>query len=311
MIRHGIDPIIEDNRDLSYHKTYRKYGSTNLGSVPIKLDFFNGWMPNQEDDGAPFECAAYGLADSARSEEGIEYTPDFSFAKGLQIGGQPSTQQGCDVRDMLKGGQVYGLLKKEDATISSKEFGEAYAGDWRKWPLDADAKAEPNRRGKYLNLYPTSGMDYFDSIRAAMWNNYTMTNKRRPALLGTPWLNEWSSLPQSGIVPSTFTYNGNPNAYNWHLWVIDGFDMIGNTEYARAKTWQGENYGYGGHSFYPREVINGVMKIQYTEAYMAGVHVDPNDAQAVGNTIQVIYAQIIAYLQRELAMLSSMHANAI
>lgn len=239
MIQNGARPTELDPRDQSFHGTFGALPTYNL---PEEFNVDAGkTMPDQNADGYPFGCTGYTQSDNAIDRDGNIYKPSYTYLKTCFMEGhQPN--QGCDMRASLKSTRVYGLQKETETT---------------------DMEAEQHRGGQYFNVYDDGGLDWFDAIRSSVYS------QKHAVSCGSPWFSEWA-LPQVGILPSVFTYDGIPNHYAWHNYAIKGWKVINGTTYLLVKPWQGKNYGDNGWVYMSRYVANKVFEIRgaviYTQA---------------------------------------------
>jgi len=230
----GLKRVLADKRDLSFHRSF--------GSVPAPLPLLDysyddgKTMPDQNADGLPYGCTGYSQADIAGNEDNSIYKPFYTYQKTCYIEGHP-TDQGCDIRNSLKVGQVYGVQRLDETT---------------------EEEAKTHGRGKYYSVDKLDGLDWFDSFRTALRNG------KRSISVGTIWFPEWHMTGQDGILTSLFVYNGNPNAYPWHNYAIVGEKTINGTPYLIAKTWQGRNFGDSGWCYLSSETFNKAFDIYGT-----------------------------------------------
>src|SRR3954465_4016348 len=121
MINHGLQPLQPDKRDKKY-LFHRSFGAVSPLDLPESYSCDAGLtMPDQNADGAFTECTAYTTTDLATDEDGIEYSPDYTFAQTLRLINVPANTQGADQRTALKSAIAYGLLLKDHAPVSAKE----------------------------------------------------------------------------------------------------------------------------------------------------------------------------------------------
>lgn len=150
----------------------------------------------------------------------------------------------CSLTDSLKSTIVYGVQGQNESS---------------------DAEAATHRRGQYFQIEPTGGLDFFDSVRSALWLNRLDC---RPISVGTPWFQEWE-VTIGGIIHD-FTYDGNPGHYPWHNYKICGWKNINGQPYLIGKSWQGRSYGDNGFHYISRDISNRLMTISGTGAFTLG-----------------------------------------
>lgn len=239
-MRHGTNPIKKDSRDYSFS---RSFGATTIFPATYSVDA--GFpVPNQEAPNTifnfpalPFGCTGYTQAGLCQDQDGEQVNAQTIFDQTCVAEGH-SESQGCDIRNSLSSLIVDGIEYLGESILEHK-------------------------RTAYFNVDQAPGMDMFDSIRSAILNNA----EKYAVSIGTPWMNEWASLPQNGVVPDIFVYNGNPADYSWHNWRICGWITLGNEPYLMAETHQGMNYGAQGISYYSRTTINVLFAISGVAAF--------------------------------------------
>lgn len=262
-MKSGLKPIEKRKTNYSFHRTF---GAVSPEQFP---DYYNVdaglGFPNQNAEGYPNGCTGYTQSRLCSDEDGVFYKPSFTYEKTLEIQGIANGEP-CSIYDSLKSTIVYGVQRDTETT---------------------DEEALTHRRGQYYEIQVKPGMDWFDSIRSALWVN---RGSRRSVSVGTPWFFEWGH-PTKGIVMEPFS--DWREAY-WHNWQVVGWKTIGGKPYLIGKTWQGSMYGDEGYAYFSRETINKVMKIQGTGAFTL--------AQWDG-TIQTVRWGLIYTLQVQLGYL--------
>lgn len=282
-IRSGITPVLPDHRNLSFPRTF---GSVSPETLPDEYSCEAGFsVPDQNADGLPFGCSGYSQSELCQDEDGVRYSPEYTYRKGQLLDGTLGQEVGVTLKKSLKSLVVYGALPGDvlftDATDTA-----------------LDQVAGPQRRGRYFEVEDKTELDSFDDVRSALWLN---RQAKRPVSVGTPWFIEWG-VPNpgglNGILPD-FYYNGNPNNYPWHNFKVSGWKQINGQSYLVGKPWQGPNYGDKGYVYFSREVFNKVMKIRETGAFTVA-RATPADLQRV--TLSILET-IVSYLRLILSRL--------
>lgn len=217
-------------------------------------------MPDQNDDNAPTECTGYAQTDLATDEDGVIYSPDYTFAQTLRLTNSPPESQGADLRASLKSTIAYGLLPKAEAPFSAKEKGQTFVADWQRWLAYVD-RAQKNAKPAFFTI--TGPYDAFDNIRSALWLNQA---SKQGISIGTPWYPEWSATGSDGIAPLS-DFSRDPNSLPWHNWAVKGFTTIKGVPYFIGKSWAGPKFGDKGFTYFSRENINGVLAVRGTGAF--------------------------------------------
>lgn len=236
---------------------HRSFGGVAINQIPdFNLDA-GLWMPDQDVDGAPTECTGYAVTDIKTDFDKQLYSPDWQYAKTLQLENVGPTTTGADFHVAMQSAVVFGSIKKAQATLTALSQGEIYTADINNWPFALNALAAPNAE---IGTYNALGNgDCFDSIASAAYTN------KMGVSIGSPWYREWAVPDANGIVMSPANVN-DTTILPWHNWVIKGLKTINNTQYLIGKSWQGTKYGWGGFHLISRATINSVMTVSGTGA---------------------------------------------
>lgn len=301
MIRSGTGPTERDARDYSYSLTF---GTTAPERLPDEFNVDIGLtMPDQNADLNGDECTGYTTCDLGTDQDGVEYCPEYTYMKTLEMQGLPPETRGSDIRPALKSASVYGLLPKENMPEILRGKGQAFTSDQAVWPVSLDAIAGKleHRKGKYFNVYTDSGLDWYDTFKSTIWGNRT---DKRGISIGTPWFPLGCPM---GIMPDpTDTQiaqvRANPRSYSWHNYAIKGWTKY-NTEgklirdgeiFLKAKAWTGREYGDKGWIYISERCINRLMEIPGSAAFTLK---DATEADI--QTIKLgMIAQVLLYMAR-------------
>ncbi len=257
MKHYGLKPKKYDPRD-KHFESHKILGSINPLALPDEYDADNGvTMPDQNADGAYFECSAYTVTDMAFDEDGQEYSPDYNFMKSLQIAGLPPDNQGVDLKSAFKVACTFGLLPKKLALFDTNAFGETYAADQKHWPLEVDKEAVKNIKPAYLGI--SGPYDFFDNVRAAM---YISRSEKRTVGIGVTWYGDFETTGSSGLCPDNPAMAGgghSPKISGWTRKNTQGEFIRGGEIFLKVKSWQGRNVGDNGWLYFSRPLINKLM----------------------------------------------------
>lgn len=259
----GLQPLTPDKRDRRY-RFARHFGAAKLSGLP---DFYTCdaglLMQDQNAMGLPTGCTAVTQTDLATDQDGVEYTPEYTFAQTLRLMGVPANWGGADLRKSLKSVIAYGLLERWISNVTAQEIGQEGAANWRIW-LPYEEKAIPNAKSAYMDAKGGT-YDAFDNIRSTLWLN---REKRMGVSIGTPWYPQWSQAGTNGIVPNVVDINlHSASTLGWHNWAIKGWKTINGTPYLIAKVWAPKHVGDRGWLYFDRDTINRVLAVEGTGAY--------------------------------------------
>ena len=263
MIQNGLKPIALDLRDYSAARTF---GSVAPHTFAENYSVDTGkTMADQNADGLFQGCTGYTQTDNLVDEMGSILKASYTYFKTCMMEGH-GYNQGCDIRTSLKSTQVYGVQELAETT---------------------DQEAEKHRGGKYFNVYNDGGLDWFDSVRSAVFIN------QKGASCGSPWFPIWEQVGSDGIIlMPPLNQIQSPDSLPWHNYSCKGWKTINGVPYLMIKSWQGVNYGAKGWCYMSREVANKVFEIRGSGIFMQA-HANTEDIQ----TIKVsILEQAITFL---------------
>lgn len=265
-MRNGTQPLSKPPK----REFHRNFGGVTLAQIPdFNLDA-GLWMPDQDADGAFTECTGYTVTDIKSDWDKRLYSPDWQFAKTLQLANVSpliGAQNGADIHIAMQSAVVFGSLEAKMAPFTALLKGEQFVADINNWPFSPlNTEAIINAE---IGTYNALGNgDAFSSILSAAYVN------KMGVSVGTPWYQEWEQIgaglgkmvPGNGIVSMPSDINDAQGLAPWHNWVIKGKKTIAGVEYAIGKSWQGKKYGDGGFHYIPREIINAVFAVSGTGA---------------------------------------------
>lgn len=230
----GVKPVKRDHRDRSATRTL---GASSIAVFPNSFSVDNSFgFPDQDADGLPEGCTGYAQANVCADEDGVQYVPKYTYDQTLAMEGSKEGV-GCDIRDSLKSTILYGVSK--------------------------DGVNGGNNRAAYYVIEQNAGLDWFDSLRNILYAN---RSGNRSISMASPWFSQWSgsAVGPSGIVVA-------PPSYTWnfgHNWKACGWTTIGGVPYIVGKTWQGPDFGDHGYCYFSREIINALMKVNGSGAFL-------------------------------------------
>ena len=141
----------------------------------------------------------------------------------------------------------------------------------------------------FYNIQASAPLDYFDAIRLAIVSG---DPEKRSVSWGTPWYTEWETAAYaptnpSAIMPAPKDYN-NLSGLPWHNSKICGFTTIQGVPYLINKSWQGDTIGDHGFLYFPRDVVNSVMTVQGTVAFIV--------TDATPQSIQTVSVSVVEWI---------------
>ena len=268
-----------DPRDLSHKK---HFGAFDISLLPKD---FEGVEPLKiKNQLFSDECTAFSSTSVSESQEGVELSPDYTFAKTKQIEGDYKSFGG-DPRDVCKAHIKFGALEQKDAPFTLEKDGRDFVANWKNWPEDLDRLASVHKKGAFFKC--DSGKDLFDSIRIALFTN---KNEKRDVFTGCYWQPEWT-YAGGGIVPKI---SGNSED-SPHAIKAFGWKEINGEPYLKVQNSYGLGVGQNGIFYFPREVVNKFM-FAYTFSDF-----DPEAIKAMQWKLLALMYDLLILLKRALA----------
>jgi hypothetical protein len=208
-------------------------------------------MPDQEKDGAPYECVGYTTADILSDIFKTPLDPDFSYAAARYVAGDgPEGTQGTSFHAGLQGAIAVGALLQANAIISAAKNSEAFVSDWNNWLPSLRQAALPNAQNGLRNVLGQG--DDFDSILSALYTG------RIGVSIGSPWFEEWGYNIQGGVVQLPSIDGNYPS---WHNYAAKGKKTINGIPHLIMKSWQGTRVGDNGWLYFSRETVNAALSV--------------------------------------------------
>lgn len=297
-MKHGARPTRIKHTDYDFLKTQRFAGVS-----PTFVDEFFAdaglTMPNQNAPESgyvpPVPPLPFGCTDYGQSELATDLTKTIHNPNDLEAITHANVKYGIQIRDSL------------DACLSPSLLHPERLG-WIK---------------RYYNIRAQGRIDSFDAFRLAQVLGLDVGEKRS-ITWGTPWFPSWEAAIFGNVIVkqpdgSYSTMSGGERkivmpmptdaelalarawdpSIPWHDSKLDGWTKKNGTVVYRDKSWQGNEIGEGGFIYFPREVINTVMGIPGTVAYVASNLADANAPQTIDiSTLQWIVSWVRVLLQR-------------
>lgn len=274
-MKSGTRPLCKDRRDFDFFKSH---GFGALSAVPTLPSEFNTdagfWMPNQE---ATLTYAILGFG---------------SFTIPAMFEGCTNFTQADICIDQDK--KFYNPLDLEVITHANANGG----ADIR------DALKAAVKLGwikQFFNVRATGVLDWFDALRIA---SYSAQPEIRSLSIGTKWFPDFERVGPTGILP--IPSNFNDTQATWHNWSAKVWIDKGGIPYLKCKSWQGAEYGDKGFVYMPRELVNALMNIPGSCAFV-GSDLPKEDIVTVGSVwVQNIVNFVLNLLSKQAPIPSTM-----
>ncbi len=186
------------------------------------------WFPNQRIDGDPDECVAITVTDILGDKDYINYSPDFTYAKTLQLEGSTPTTAGSDPWSGMLSAVGYGVLPMSDADFTALTKGELYVSNWQNYSQE-DTKTALTHAQNGARRISLDLPIIFKETKA----NYGVA-------LPMTWYSSFLNPNSDGTV----TISG---SYTNHMTRVVGKATRNNLDCPIIKPWLGKKYGWGGY----------------------------------------------------------------
>jgi hypothetical protein len=236
-----------DHRRYDFHRTFKKHVEAALGAVggqipDFELPLYSNPNQNEPDPywprpALPNGCTGFAQAHVAEADLGQPVNPYVLYKDTLVISGgkdgDPAT-----LEQSFRAGTVYGVKVKDEA----------------------DTTVPAHRLAPYFEVKPKPGQDSFDAILEAVYAN------QHPVSVGTTWPSGFENVGPDGLqtVIATVWIGGHDHCFI-------GKKTIGGVERLIDLSWNGENWGDRGRSYFTREQVNAMMKIPGSDALTSRV----------------------------------------
>ena len=228
MIIHGLQPLPADERDLKHDVVF--------GSIFLPEEYC---IPNMKvkDQGNSDLCSAFSTSSASEVQEGVELSPEYAFAKGKEISGNPKVW-GNDLRTAAKAHVKYGCIEAKQSPYNILKDDRDVIANYESWNMELDYDAIFHAKKSYFSVNNT-----MEAIKQAIYQN------KMPVVTGALWRMTWTYSP-GGIIPTEYERDGFGHAFLWKGWKrLDG------KEYLIAHLSNGTNIGDRGCFYFPKEVV--------------------------------------------------------
>lgn len=230
----GLKPTPHDPRDYSYHKTF--------GSAIVALpDEYFVARPNVLDQGPSQFCTAYSTSVVATCMDGVEFNPDWFFAKEKENSGG-DLDEGEDLRVAAKTASNFGFLPSSPSQPSLATESPHFLANYFNWPQGYDDAAKPYKKQSYFRVDGD-----FKSVLNTLYQNKDF---KRAILTGVTWQNEWT-VAQGGVIE-----DGPSSDAGLHAVALIGFTTKNGKKYIVLQNSYGKAYGDSGLFYFSEAVFN-------------------------------------------------------
>jgi len=242
---YNIDGLILKKPDIRNFKLGSVFTLPKLKDLPREFCLPKRPIKNQ---GNSDKCTAYASCLASELQEGVELNPDFTFAVGKDIEGNPDSW-GCDIESMLKAHTKVGAIETKDIPLNFVP-NSTEARYLKNWSTDLMEKAYLNKKETYFQV--KGEYDAFDDIRASIFKF------KQAVIMGVVW--SWGN---KAYIDEIDDDGGG------HCIHAIGWKVKNGKEYLIVPNSYGEGFGDEGYNYISREVVN-----HYVDMYGAYILVD-------------------------------------
>ena len=234
----GLTEYVSDDRDFSLGAMY---------DTPVIIpdqDFIVAPIVKIKDQESSDLCTSYALTAVSEDQEGIELSPEFTFAKTKELMGTWQTW-GASLRDACRSAVKIGFLEQQSSPYVLSRDGRNTVANWENWDKKYDMDAISHKKEAFFSV--DGQYDMFDNIRATLWR---WRNEKRSIATGIKWRSEWTDT-KAGVLPIEYGLGQYGHAFK-----VCGQKNIFNKWYLIAQLSNGTSIGNQGMFYMPREVVN-------------------------------------------------------
>lgn len=175
MIKQGLQETIPDERDFQLGALVRL---PKLSELPNNFCLKTLGIKDQGDSDY---CTAFTSCTVSEIQEGVELSPEYSFALSKLLTKDPETW-GQNIRDALKAHTKIGAIEQREAPYTLKDTVDEWLRRFENWPPHLISKTQLHRKKSYSKI--TGPYDHFDNIRASIWKFH---KESRGVVSGLKW----------------------------------------------------------------------------------------------------------------------------
>ncbi len=185
-------------------------------------------------------CSAESTCGASSIQEGVELSPEWSFAVSKMISGDPE-EYGQDLRTAMKVHTKYGAIEISEAPYSVKSDEDTKIRYINNWPQELFEKAQKHKKLSFIQI--DGPYSHFDNIRAFIW---AFRAQKRACIMGV----EWSWPMNMKVIELSFAPGSG------HAIYAIGWRNINGKNYLVIQNSYGKETGDNGRHYFPAEIIN-------------------------------------------------------
>lgn len=171
----GLRVLEKDERDFSVGAIFKL---PKLSELPSEFVLSGYTVKNQLDTDF---CSAFATTSASELQEGVELSPEFSFAAGKSLS-KDIESWGQDLRVACKAHTKIGTIEKTEAPFIVGMKDRDFLADINNWER-LIPKAEKHKKQTFLRV-TSEGNDAFDTIRQTIWK---WRDEKRAVVIGILW----------------------------------------------------------------------------------------------------------------------------
>lgn len=236
----GLKELKRDDRDATVGGLFQL---PKLAELPA--DFMLEGYNIKHQENSDF-CSQFAACGASELQEGVELSPEWSFAAMKSITGNPDSWGG-DLRDACKAHTKMGAVEKAEAPYSLGNKDRTFLVRLENWPSELKTKALKHQKQSYVAV-TSIGDDDFDTIRKTIWK---WRDEKRAVIIGVVF--GWDLSQKIMDVPTEYGTG--------HAMYCIGWKTIGSTIYAVIVQSYGKDAGDNGTHLFSRSIINKYVPI--------------------------------------------------
>lgn len=279
-IKFGLRPTKQDNRDFKLSSIVRL---PKLDELPEEFILKPLSIKYQ---GSSDFCTSMATCGVSELQEGVELSPEWSFAVSKMISGDLNGW-GQDLRSAMKAHTRYGAINQAITSLTLEELDHSVLRDIKSYPDYLFSKATKHRKKSYVSV--DGQYDPFDNIRASIWK---FREEKRAVITGLLW--KWDM--KEPIITNVVNDSGEGHC----IWICGWKKVNGQPMLVLVNSygkWSGDN----GLFYVPRAVVNHAVRKFGSYTF---IDMTPEELQKLNwSRIQIILGKLKEALQKLLNLL--------